>query len=100
MHIGRNHFLADPFDEVRRSLDYLSRIFVGFEYRAIRIGTNYSDVGILFLEKSSRTRDRATSPYPGDEVCDFAVSLFPNFGTRRAVVGFRVGRMRLLIWIK
>ena len=47
--VGRHNFLPDTFDEIGRSFNNLSRIFVGLKNRAIRIGANHSDVRILLF---------------------------------------------------
>ena len=97
VHVGRNHFLADSFDEVRGRLNKLSRLFISLEDRAVWICANDFDPAILFFQKASGAGDSSTGSDAGNKMSDSPVCLFPDFRPGRAIVDFGIGSLRGLV---
>ena len=49
VHVRRNNFLTDTFDEIRSSLDDLPGFFVRLEDRTVGIGADDPDARVLLL---------------------------------------------------
>src|ERR1043166_5248720 len=100
MNVRWHDFLADPFDEIRSRLNDFSGLFISFENRAVRIGSDDANPRILFLEKATGAGDRAARAETGDEVRYPAFSLAPQLGTGSAIMRCWICLSRILIGIK
>ena len=86
----REEVLADALDEVRPA-------GAAREHRALRVGGDDADVGVLRLEVAGRAGDRAARAGTGDEVGDPPGRLRPQLGPGRLLVGQRVVRVGVLV---
>ena len=87
---GREEVLADALDEVRPAR-------ATREHRALRVGGDDADVGVLLLEVARRAGERAARAGTGDEVRDPAGGLLPDLGSGGLGVGERVVRVGVLV---
>ena len=86
----RNKACANTLDLVRTSRA------LGKHRRRFRFNCDNLHIRILGLEVFTDTRDRSTSTYACDENVNLAIRVFPNFRTRRCLVGGRVCRVHEL----
>ena len=84
--------LADALDEVRMHL-----VLAGGVDRALGIGADDEQVGLLLLEVAPRAGDRAAGADGDHERVDLAAGLLPDLGARRLVVRVGVARVRVLV---
>src|SRR5215208_6538123 len=70
------------------------------EYRSFGVDTDDPDPGALLFQVAARSRDGSASAHPSDEMCDAAFGLAPDLGSRRLVVGKRIGRVLVLAWLE
>src|SRR5258706_13074951 len=97
MHSGRKKILADAFHHVGLGLDGLSGLDEIVVKRAVGIDADNFHAGIFFLQEFSHAADGAASADAANEMRDLAFAVFPNLGTRGAVVRFGVHLIVILI---
>ena len=71
--------LSDTLDEIRPRLG-------GRVDRAVGVGPDHLDVGVLFFEVATGSRDGSTGSDSGDEVGDPPLGLSPYLGPGRLVM--------------
>ncbi len=82
--------LADALGEVRAG-------GVAGQHRALGIGADHDEVGLLRAEEVHRSRDRAARADACDEVRQATIGLLPDLGSRRPLVGARVLHVPVLV---
>ena len=65
--------------------------------RALGVGADHEDVGVLLLQVPRRAGDRPAGPDAGDEHVDLAVGLPPDLGARGRVVRLGVLGVHVLV---
>ena len=86
----RPEVLADPLDAVR--VDRAAGVD-----RALRVGADHLDVGVLLLEVAADAGDRAAGADRDHQVGDPAAGLAPELGAGRAVMRLGVGLVEVLV---
>src|SRR6202521_5544481 len=97
IHGRREEILADAFHNVGLGFDGLSGFDEIVVERAEGIHPDNFDAGISFLQVFSHAADGAAGAYAANEVRDLSFGVFPNLGTRGAVVGFGIAGIVVLI---
>src|ERR1700731_1093183 len=97
IHGGREEILADTFHNIRFGLDGLPGLDEIVVERAEGIHPDNFDAGIFFLQVFSYAADGAARAYAANEMRDLAFAVFPDLGTRGAVVSFRIAGIVVLI---
>ncbi len=100
VHGAGENILTNSFDDVGERLADFAGLDVLKVKRAVRIDAYDLNVGILFLEISSDAANRSPCTHAGDEVGDFSLGVFPNFGTGGAVMRLGVHRIFVLVRVE
>src|SRR6266481_3640619 len=97
IHGRREEILADAFHNVGLGFDGLPGLDEIVVERAEGIHPDNFDAGIFFLQVFSHAANGATGAYAANEMRDLAFAVFPNLGTRGAVVSFGIAGIVVLI---
>src|SRR6185436_19086813 len=100
MRVGRQNFLTDAFDQVRRRFRDLTRLLVSLVNRSDRIGADDFDPRVPLFEIAPRAGNSSAGADAGNKVRDLSLRLLPELGTGGAIVGFGISGMGILIRIE
>src|SRR5215470_15734157 len=100
MDIWRDDLLTDSFNKIWSCFSNLAGLFVSLKDRTVRVSADYSDLRILFLQKSSGTRDCSAGAQASNKVGYLAFGLFPDFWSSSEVMGPGIGWIRILIRVE
>src|SRR5580704_9527706 len=100
VHGRREKIFADALDHVSLGFHLFATLYVIVVKRADGIDADNLHLGIFFLEKFAGAADGAAGAHAANEMRDFSFGVVPDFRAGGEVVGLRVHRIVVLIWVE